>query len=103
MLSALLLVALVAITVMGLRIRHYEMRPYFYDADQPLVERSYRLLAEEEHQPLSQVRRNTFAKAIQFGDRRCIEIGPTVGVLGGAAIFCYDRSGRLIENYQVGQ
>ncbi len=43
-----------------------------------------------------------FPVTIGFPDRRCVELRPRSGVVGGTNVYCFaERSKRLIAHYQI--
>lgn len=86
------------------RLEEYRIRPLSYSSDETIIVRSFRATAAFEHAAEEQIRRNSFAVVMHFPDKRCVELRPTLHVLGGGHVYCYENgSDRLIEQFGTGE
>jgi hypothetical protein len=82
-----------------MRLYQYDIRPYVDEGDTALVERAYLTIAQRDGLPIERAKENSYAVAIRLADRKCIQISPTTVAIGEQLVFCYDRAGRLVEEF----
>lgn len=72
--------------------------------DIPFEQRAISLKAQFEHVPAEKFTDLVLPVTIRFPDRRCVELRPRWGVVGGTDVYCFDLSShRLIEKHTVGE
>jgi len=96
-LGVLLVAAVAYIAFLHVRLRHYDVRPYFDEGDAALVERTYGIIAQRQGLPIERVKADSYAISMRLADRKCIQISPTMDAVGEQLVFCYDRAGQLVD------
>jgi hypothetical protein len=98
-LAALLALAVAYIVFLHVRLHHYDIRPYIGHDDAPLIDRTYRIIAQRHGLPVERMKQDSYAVSMRLADRKCIQISPTMDAVGEQLVFCYDRAGRLVEEF----
>ena len=93
----------VFIAVLFSHLHYYYIRSYTYESDSQAVERSYQILASRDGISIDRAKADSYAVAVHFPDKSCVEIRPTLDAVGGGSTFCYSREGTLIEHYDIGE
>jgi len=75
-----------------------------YPLDAPLERLAYQVKARSERSSISEIEHLLFPVTVSFPDRRCVELRPRWGVVGGTSISCFsNKTGKLLTHYNIGQ
>jgi hypothetical protein len=68
--------------------------------DAPFEQAAISLKAQSEHVPTQKVAQLNLPVTVHFSDRRCVELRPKWGVVGGSDIYCFDAQSRRVVEHQ---
>lgn len=85
-------------------LRVCEARPPHTEFDRDVVDASYRLAAHQDDVSVADVERMQYAIVVYFPGKRCVQLTPVLGALGGLQTYCFSHPGnRLVERYSIGE
>jgi hypothetical protein len=103
-LSAIALILMFLLKQTQDRLHEHEIRPSYSERHANIVNRSYEETARADEVPVEQARRMVHPLVVEFPDRDCVQLTPTLETLGGRTTYCFSKDGtRIVERHQIGE
>jgi hypothetical protein len=86
------------------QLAEHEARPRYRAQEADVVDLAFQLSAQRADVSVEKARRFSYATVVRFPDRRCVQLAPPRGAVGGREVYCFSEQDRsLMERHLIGE